>query len=169
MRKHCAERSKNVNSTRQREKQAAPETATAIDFGPLEDSVGYLLRRAQIVVFQRFFELFAKEKVRPAQYSVLTVIERNPGLSQTQLAYALGIKKTNLVAMIDELEERSLARRMPTENDRRSRALFLTPKGKALMSRLHRLAGEIDQRMTQGLSSGERRQFCEALRRVACL
>jgi DNA-binding MarR family transcriptional regulator len=158
-----------VNSTKQKGRRAAPETVAAMDFGPLEDSVGYLLRRAQIVVFQRFFELFATEKVRPAQYSVLTVIEHNPGLSQTRLADALGIKKTNLVAMIDELEERSLARRMPTENDRRSRALFLTPKGKALMSRLHQLDGEIDRRMTQGLSAGERRQFCEALRRVACL
>ncbi|MDP1541688.1 MAG: MarR family transcriptional regulator [Polycyclovorans sp.] len=156
-----------MNSPKQKEKRAAPETAAAIDFGPLEDSVGYLLRRAQIVVFQRFFELFAKEEVRPAQYSVLTVIQHNPGLSQTQLADALGIKKTNLVAMIDELEERSLARRMPTENDRRSRALFLTPKGHALMSRLHRLDGLIDQRLTQTLSAGERRQFCEALRRVA--
>ena len=156
-----------MNSAKQKEQRAASGTAAAIDFGPLEDSVGYLLRRAQIVVFQRFFELFAKEALRPAQYSVLTVIEHNPGLSQTRLADALGIKKTNLVAMIDELEERSLARRMPTANDRRSRALFLTPKGKALMLRLHRLDGVIDQRLTQALSAGERRQFCEALRRVA--
>jgi DNA-binding MarR family transcriptional regulator len=137
------------------------------EFGPLEDSVGYLLRRAQIVVFQRFFERFAEEELRPAQYSVLTVIEHNPGLSQTRLADALGIKKTNLVAMIDELEERSLARRVPTENDRRSRALFLTPKGDALMSRLHRLDGVVDQQVTRSLSTGERRQLCEALRRVA--
>lgn len=156
-----------MNSPKRKEQRAAPETVAATDFGPLEDSVGYLLRRAQIVVFQRFFELFAKEDLRPAQYSVLTVIEHNPGLSQTRLADALGIKKTNLVAMIDELEERSLARRVPTENDRRARALFLTPKGDALMSRLHRLDGMIDQRLTQALSAVERRQFCEALRRVA--
>ena len=78
------------------------------------------------------FKLFAATGVRPAQYSVLAVIERNPGLSQTRLADALGIKKTNLVAMIDDLERRGLARRMPTERDRRSYALFLTPKGKAL-------------------------------------
>ncbi|MDP2331416.1 MAG: MarR family transcriptional regulator [Reyranella sp.] len=156
-----------MNSAKQKEQRAASGTAAAIDFGPLEDSVGYLLRRAQIVVFQRFFELFAREALRPAQYSVLTVIEHNPGLSQTQLADALSIKKTNLVAMIDELEARSLARRMPTANDRRSRSLFLTPKGNALMSRLHRLDGVIDRRLTQTLSAGERRQFCEALRRVA--
>jgi DNA-binding MarR family transcriptional regulator len=156
-----------VTFTRQKGRRAAPETVAAIDFGPLEDSVGYLLRRAQIVVFQRFYEVFAEEEVRPAQYSVLTVIEHNPGLSQTRLADALGIKKTNLVAMIDELEERSLARRMPTENDRRSHALFLTPKGNALMARLHRLDGVIDERATQALSAGGRRQLCEALRRVA--
>jgi DNA-binding MarR family transcriptional regulator len=156
-----------VGFAKRREMQAAPEKAAAIDFGPLEDSVGYLIRRAQVVVFQRFFELFAEAKARPAQYSVLTVIEHNPGLSQTRLADALGIKKANLVAMIDELEKRGLARRMPTENDRRSYALYLTPKGKASMVRLHRLDRALDRRLVQTLGNGERRQLCEALRRVA--
>ncbi len=141
--------------------------SAAVDFGPLDDSVGYLVRRAQVIVFQRFFKLFAEVDVRPAQYSVLTVIERNPGLSQNQLAAALGIKKTNLVAMIDALEERGLAQRTPTENDRRCHALFLTPRGAAFVAKLHRLDATLDQQLTSALSAAERRQLCEALRRVA--
>lgn len=156
-----------MGSAKRKQKQAAPETATAIDFGPLEDSVGYLLRRAQVVVFQRFFELFSEAEVRPAQYSVLTVIEHNPGLSQTQLADALDIKKTNLVTMIDDLEKRGLARRMPTKHDRRYYALFLTPQGKAFMVRLHRLDDTLGRRLVRGLGNNDRRQLCEALRRIA--
>jgi DNA-binding MarR family transcriptional regulator len=158
-----------VGSAKRKEKPAAPETAAAIDLGPLGDSVGYLLRRAQVAVFQSFFELFAEAGVRPGQYSVLTVIEHNPGLNQTRLADALGIKKTNLVAMIDELEKRGLARRMPIAHDRRSYALFLTPRGQALMARLHRLDSAVDRRLVQALGSGDRRQLCEALRRVATM
>jgi DNA-binding MarR family transcriptional regulator len=154
-----------VRSLKRKEKQLP--LSAAVDFGPLDDSVGYLVRRAQVVVFQRFFKLFAEADVRPAQYSVLTVIERNPGLSQNQLAAALGIKKTNLVAMIDALEERGLARRLPTENDRRCHALFLTPKGGSFVARLHRLDATLDQQLTGALSAAERRQLCEALRRMA--
>lgn len=156
-----------MHPAKQRKNAAAPAAVRDIDFGPLDDSVGYLLRRAQMAVFQRFFELFTEFDVRPAQYSVLTVIERNPNLSQTQLADALGIKKANLVAMLDKLEERSLARRMPTEKDRRSYALCLTSKGTALMTRLHRLNHQLDQHLSDVLGTAERRQLCETLRRLA--
>jgi len=145
------------------------KSAAAVDLGPLDDSVGYLVRRAQVAIFQRFFEQFAAAGVRPAQYSVLTVIERNPGLSQNRLAGALGIKKTNLVAMIDGLEKRGLARRMPAEHDRRSHALFLTSKGIALMARLHRLDDTLNRRLVQATGENDRRRLCEALRRIAAL
>lgn len=159
-----AERRRDVNSAR-------PNSARPgeIDLGPLGDSVGYLVRRAQVTIFQRFFEQFAAAGVRPAQYSVLTVIEHNPGLSQTRLAAALGIKKTNLVAMIDGLEKRGLARRMPAERDRRSHALFLTPKGGALMARLHRLDAALNRRLVQAAGEDDRRRLCEALRRIAAM
>ena len=156
-----------MGSTKRTERPAPAETAAAVALGPLEDSVGYLVRRAQITVFQRFFEMFATAGVRPAQYSVLTVIRYNPGLSQTRLADALGIKKTNLVAMIDELEGRGLARRTPAERDRRSYALFLTPKGNALMARLHRLDDALNRRLMQAVGENDRRLLCGALRHIA--
>lgn len=142
-------------------------TEAPIDLGPLGDSVGYLLRRAQVAVFQRFFELFAEFDIRPAQYSTLTVIERNPGLSQTRLADALGIKKTNLVAIIDALEERGLARRESTENDRRSHALYLTPKGTVLIGRLHQIDAALDQSISRLMKGDERQRLRDVLRQVA--
>jgi DNA-binding MarR family transcriptional regulator len=153
-----------VASAKRKEEDVATETP--VDLGPLGDSFGYLLRRAQVTVFQRFFDLFAEFDIRPAQYSVLTVIERNPGLSQTRLAQALGIKKTNLVAIIDTLEERGLARRKSTENDRRSHALFLTPKGTVLIGRLHRLEAALDRDMSRLMKENERQRFCGVLRQV---
>jgi DNA-binding MarR family transcriptional regulator len=142
------------------------EAEIAVDLGPLGESVGYLVRRAQITIFQRFFELFAEVDIRPVQYSILTVIENNPGLSQTTLAYTLGIKKTNLVGLIDELEARGLARRKPAEIDRRARELYLTSKGTALMVRLHRMDAALDQRLSR-LMGNDRRRLCNVLRQIA--
>ncbi|MDP1961529.1 MAG: MarR family transcriptional regulator [Reyranella sp.] len=162
---HKQQAGRNDVSSAKRKEDVATETP--VDLGPLGDSFGYLLRRAQVAVFQRFFDLFAEFDIRPAQYSVLTVIERNPGLSQTRLADALGIKKTNLVAIIDTLEERGLARRRPTENDRRSHALFLTPKGTVLIGRLHQRDAALDQGLSRLMNGNERQRFCDVLRQVA--
>ena len=101
-----------------------------IDLGPLPELIGYVLRRAQLVVFQDFFAAFAPFDIRPAQFSVLTVIERNPGLTQSQVAEALGIKRTNFVGMLDELEKRGLAERRQAARDKRSYALYLTADGR---------------------------------------
>src|SRR5215218_2413684 len=109
---------------------------TDIDLGPLPELMGYVLRRAQLVVFQDFFNAFAPFDISPAQFSVLTVIERNPGLTQSQVAEALGIKRTNFVGMLDELERRTLAERRQTARDKRSHALYLTADGANLMRKL---------------------------------
>jgi DNA-binding MarR family transcriptional regulator len=139
-------------------------TRPAIDYGPIENNIGYALRRAQIAVFQDFFAGFAKVDIRPAQYSVLTIIERNPGLSQSQVAEALGIKKANFVAMVDTLEARGLIRRVPTTNDRRSYGLFLTPSGKRIILTLHNIAAMHERRITQRVGPNQLRDLLAALR-----
>lgn len=150
-------------------KRKSEETASAteVDLGPLRDSVGYLLRRAQIAVFQRFFDVFAEFDIHPAQYSTLTVIQRNPGLSQTRLANALGIKKTNLVAMINALEARGLARRKSTDSDRRSHALYLTKKGIILVGRLHQQDALLNRSVLRSLSKDDRVRLSDVLRQLA--
>lgn len=120
-----------------------------VNLGPLTERLGYVLRRAQIAVFQDFFASFAAHDIRPAQYSTLTIIEANPGLSQTKVADALGIQKTNFVAMIGALEKRGLVRREPSPTDKRTYRLFLTPKGAALVRDLHKVAEDHDRRIAE--------------------
>jgi DNA-binding MarR family transcriptional regulator len=107
-----------------------------IDLGPLPQLVGYMLRRAQLAVFQDFWRGYERFDIRPAQYAVLIIIERNPGLRQSQISSALNIKRANLVALLDSLENRGLAKRAPVATDRRSYALHLTEDGTALMRKL---------------------------------
>src|SRR5436853_1820743 len=94
-----------------KQKSAPSRTCADVDLGPLPGLIGYMLRRAQIAVFQEIFRSFGEVNIRPAQFSVLTVIAHNPGLTQSQVSAALGIKRTNFVALLDSLEERGLAER----------------------------------------------------------
>jgi DNA-binding MarR family transcriptional regulator len=121
--------------------------AAIVNLGHLPGLIGYMLRRAQLAVFQDFARGYAKLGIRPAQYAVLTIIERNPGLKQKDVSEALGIKRANFVAMCDELEKLGLATRRQVATDRRSYALHLTRKGTTLMKRLHAANQEHESRL----------------------
>jgi DNA-binding MarR family transcriptional regulator len=162
-----------------RNSETMPRTATrqrpvgnraageALDYGPLNNRLGYALRRAQLAVFRDFFNAFAELEIRPGQYSVLTVIEHNPGLSQTQVCDALGIQKANFVSVLDFLVERGWVSRKPTPNDRRSYALFLTGGGKLLMRKLHRISDQHEQRIIDRVGPENYRRMFASLQALA--
>src|SRR5438477_4688170 len=142
------------------------QSRKTIDLGPLPELIGYVLRRAQLAVFQDFFAAFAPFDIRPAQFSVLTVIERNPGLTQSQVAEALGIKRTNFVGMLDELETRGLAERRQA-GDKRSYALYLTADGAALMRKLRPLFKALESRIVRKPGEQGRDALIGLLRDIA--
>ena len=72
---------------------------------PLSGYVGYALRRAQGVIFADFNQSLAELGLRPGQFAVLMLIDRNPGTSQSNVSAALGIQKANFVATIADLEK----------------------------------------------------------------
>ena len=69
------------------------------------------------------------------------------------MAQALGIKKTNFVAIVDAFEKRGLVARVRSETDRRLYGLFLTEAGVALVARLHGLAATHEQRIIDRLGA----------------
>ena len=109
--------------------------ADDIDYDILPELTGYHLRRAQVSVFGAFSRAIAGQNLTPGQFGVLVLIGTNTGLSQSALARAVGIERSTMVAAIDGLEGRGLVERRPSTVDRRSNALVLSPKGKALISK----------------------------------
>lgn len=144
------------------EAMAAQADANKVDYGRLDDSLGYVLRRAQLAVFKTFQSMFKSADVTPAQCSVLMIIEKNPGLTQTQVSDALGIKRANFVALFDTLEARALAQRAPA-SDRRSYALQLTPRGRALLRKIHTLSELHEEKISGPLSKPERAELFRLL------
>jgi DNA-binding MarR family transcriptional regulator len=134
-----------------------------IDLGPLPGLSGFMLRLAQLAVFGDFITACTRFDIRPAQYSVLTVIENNPGINQTELSHALAIKRANLVGLIDDLERRGLAQRRRAAGDRRAFGMFLTDSGAALMLEVHAVVRAHDRRVTRRLGKGGRDQLLALL------
>lgn len=141
--------------------EAAP--GAAVDMGGLENRLGYVLRRAQLWVFRDIISQMAGFDIKPAQFSVLTVIGANPGITQRNLGRSLEIEPGRLVLMLDELERRGLTRREQPGNDRRSRTLFLTPKGKRQLGQLTALADKHEARLLPDISAEERHRLLKIL------
>jgi DNA-binding MarR family transcriptional regulator len=125
--------------------------------------LGYALRRAQLVAFDDFIHTFTDLGLRPTQFGVLIVIDQNPGMKQAEVSAALGIQTPNFVALVDELEERGLAQRLPAQNDRRSHALHLTKAGEALLKRVLSRASEMEERLAARLGKGGKEQLLALL------
>jgi DNA-binding MarR family transcriptional regulator len=136
----------------------------AIDFGVLDSHLGYLVRRLQLWIFQDFTRTLAKFDIRPAQYSVLVLIEANTGLSQADVAEALGIERARLVRVLDELEKRDLIRRLASPNDRRSHALVLTREGQRRLKPIKALAAAHEAKVDALLGEEHRDALLAALR-----
>ncbi len=113
--------------------------AEAVKIGDLSGFLGYSLKRAQLRIFEDFIGCVAPLQLTPAQFSVLMLVEANPGRNQTEIASTLGILRPNFVALLDELESRDLCVRSRSSNDRRSHILRLTEKGRAVLSRARKL------------------------------
>lgn len=87
----------------------------------------------------------------------------------TQLAVArkLGIDRTVMTYLLDDLERAGLLQRSPDPNDRRARRLTVTPAGLQLLADLEKRMSAVEDELLGELDEHERRSFRESVRRVA--
>jgi DNA-binding MarR family transcriptional regulator len=139
-----------------------------LQLGELAELLGYSLKRAQLKVFEDFLRCVAPLQLTPAQFSVLLLLDRNPGRNQTEIANTLGILRPNFVSMLDALESRDLCARMRSTNDRRSHILVLTDKGRAVLMRAKKLvATKHEARLNELLGPANRVALLEMLSKIA--
>ena len=149
-------------------KDAAEDAMEALQLGELSEQLGYVLKRAQLKVFENFLRCMASLQLTPAQFSVLLLVDKNPGRNQTEIASTLGILRPNFVAMLDNLESRDLCARIRSNNDRRSHILVLTDKGKAVLARAKKLvATKHESRLNDLLGPANREALIAMLSKIA--
>lgn len=137
-----------------------------IGVGPLQEQIGYALRRAQLAVFADVIAALAELDLSPAKYSVLAVIHENPGARSSDVGRALEIRKTNFAPLLDALEQRELVVRRASQEDRRTFALYLTAKGRALLERATRAQARHEARFVARIGEDGRARLLELLDRL---
>lgn len=132
----------------------------------LDSYLGYVLRRAQMKVFQHLSARLEAFDLRPAQFTALMIIEQHPGLMQADLARALAIEPPQAVVLVNKLEKLGLAMRVRCKPDKRSYGIFLSKVGEAQLKELKEIAQQSDVDSTRSLDQQERGQLIALLRKL---
>ncbi|HXZ23090.1 MAG TPA: MarR family winged helix-turn-helix transcriptional regulator [Pseudolabrys sp.] len=141
--------------------------ADTLALGQLDNHLGYFVRRLQIWIFQDFIRTLAPMKVRPAQYSVLLIVEANPGRTQASVGQKLGIERARLARLLHELERRKWVARHANGSDARSHSLYLTVEGEKALVKIKQLAEQHELNLRALLGQKRHRQSLDWLRDFA--
>jgi DNA-binding MarR family transcriptional regulator len=137
-----------------------------IDTSYLETLLGYNARRAALVIIELFLKRMAVYDLRPVDFSVLSLITHNPGISSRQLCSELNILPPNLVGMINILEKRELILRKPHPSDGRVIGLHLSDVGSKLMKDAEQTAKALEDEGASKLTATERKTLIRLLQKI---
>ena len=133
----------------------------------LSRRAGFLLAQLGTHAHRQLAERLARLDLHPRHFGMLSHLAASEGQSQQALSNALGIHRSAVVALVDDLEQRGLAERRRDPVDRRAYTLYLTPAGRDLLADLERTVNERDVELLSALSASERSQLISLLQRVA--
>jgi DNA-binding MarR family transcriptional regulator len=128
--------------------------------------LGYLLKHAQLRLAELAEPLYAPLGITGRQLALLTLFGDGPALSQQEGAARLGIDRTTMVALVDELEDKELVRREVAPGDRRKRLVTLTGEGERVRAAGEEVTRQAEAMLLEPLDEGDAQRLRAALHRV---
>jgi DNA-binding MarR family transcriptional regulator len=147
-------------------RQAPAAPPVPINVGMLPNLLGYNVRRAQIALWRDLARSLGEVKVRPAEFSMMVLVDSNPGIAQIELANQLDVDKATIVGLVDQLQRQKWALRKQSTVDRRRQGIYLTAVGQRELRRLEKTMIEHEARFTRLFSTEELSQLFAFLRRI---
>ena len=137
-----------------------------IDSSFLESLLGYNARRTALVIIEAFLDRMSVFGLRPVDFSTLSLVAHNPGITSRQLCAALGILPPNLVRIVADLDKRGLLQRKPHPTDGRAIGLHLSTEGRKMMREAEATVLALEDSASSRLSVDERLTLISLLKKV---
>ncbi|MEY4732530.1 MAG: Multidrug resistance operon repressor [Pseudomonadota bacterium] len=158
-----------TSAATRRKKKSTDATSAAVDkvdTSYLQSLMGYNARRAALSIIELFLERLAPYGLKPVDFSVMSTILHNPGVTSRQLCTALNLLPPNLVGLIQSLEARGLIERQPHPHDGRAVGLHPTVQGKSLMEQAEQAASDLEIEKTTRLTAAQRKTLLDLLQKI---
>ncbi len=116
---------------------------------------------------KQFADRLSVLKLTPPHAGILRRLVQSPGISQRELAAALGMHASRLVAVLDEMETLGLLIREANAEDRRTYSLQVTARGKETMEQIAAISQQHNDALCAALNEEERAVLVGLLQRIA--
>ncbi|HEU5419846.1 MAG TPA: MarR family winged helix-turn-helix transcriptional regulator [Streptosporangiaceae bacterium] len=133
----------------------------------LAGRLGYLLKHAQLALAELNAAALAPSGISGRQLAVLIAVDSSAPLSQAEAAGRLGVDRTTMVALIDELEDIGLVRRQRDPADRRKNVVVLTGDGRQTLAAAKEASDAAERQFLSPLPPAQAAALRAALRAVA--
>jgi DNA-binding MarR family transcriptional regulator len=140
--------------------------ASSLPQGGGEHRLGYLLKHAQARFTRLITVALEPLGISSREWAALLCLDEQHGHSQKEVADLLGIDRTTMVALVDELQASGLVKRHPQPDDRRKNIVTLTRKGREIMERGAVLIDDCERQFLAVLSKTDAEQLKNALNTV---
>jgi DNA-binding MarR family transcriptional regulator len=134
---------------------------------PSGDRLGFLLKHAQLRLSELTAPAMEPYGISGRQLAVLAAIDDRVPQSQQEVAGRLGVDRTTMVGLIDELEEKGLVQRSTAPDDRRKNVVVLTGVGNDTLRGATKATAEAERLLLAGVSDSDRAAFRRVLRTIA--
>jgi DNA-binding MarR family transcriptional regulator len=145
---------------------AAPTEAETRAPSRLRRLPSWLLNQAALHANRLVNERFAAAGVRRYHFPVLVALDEQGPASQAALGRRLSIDRSDMVAVLNDLERDGLVARARDDRDRRRNLVRLTPAGAGALKRLDARVQDAQDSLLEPLSATERRELRRLLTRV---
>jgi DNA-binding MarR family transcriptional regulator len=123
-----------------------------------------LMVKATHIYFSKVYQQMADSKVHPGQLPMFKILERNPGLSQREIANQLHIKPPTVTVTLKRMEKLGFIEKRADEKDQRVMRIYLSDKGRKAGESLGELIRDDEVIMCEGFTESELHLFKRFLR-----
>lgn len=134
---------------------------------PLSGDASFLLARANALSLAATNRTLEPFTLKARSYSVLALAAAADSMSQRDFASYLRLDPSQVVALVDDLQDRGLVERRSAPGDRRANVVVATDKGRALAKQAHSQLREAENALLSELDDSDRATLAALLRKIA--
>jgi DNA-binding MarR family transcriptional regulator len=131
----------------------------------VEDRLIFLISKVYQKLITNLQKAFSESgiEVTPIQVMLLFFLQKNDGLSLTQISQGLILENPTVTGLIDRLEKSGYVKRSDHPNDRRVYLVYLTEKGNIVANKALPIVRRLNEQIKEGYSKEEIEGFKKVL------